>query len=93
MLLPSPLSLHKPDLNNRGMDPTEILASGNKNTGYNLARGRYVVFHPAAWICVPVGGRAGGDGESCLCSGLGRRMQGDLLLDLEACNSSQGELT
>ena len=76
--LPSPLSLHKPGLNDRGIDLAEISAHGNKNANCNLARGHDVVFHPAARTRVPTGGRAGGDGESCLWGGLGRRMQGGL---------------
>lgn len=76
--LPSPLSLHKPGLTNRRIDPAEISAKGNKNTSCNLVQGHDMVFHAAAQTCVPTGGTAGEDRESCLCRGLGRRMQGGL---------------
>lgn len=64
--LPSPLSLHKPCLNNRGINPVEVSASGNKTTSCNLSQVCDVVFHPATWTCVPTGGRAGEEGENCL---------------------------
>lgn len=87
--LPSPLSLHKPGLTNRRIDPAEISAKGNKNTSCNLVQGHDMVFHAAARTTearlerMERAASAGGWGGGCKVVSSAA---------LQACASSQGEV-
>lgn len=67
--LRSPLSLHKPGLNNKGMNPVEVSANGNKTHSCNLAWGCDVVsIQPYAHVWSWRGGRqlsSGDQGRGC----------------------------
>lgn len=86
--LPSPLSLHKPGLNNKLIDPAEVSANGNKTTAVIwLGVVMWFSIQPRGHVCPQEAELEGR--ERTVSQGI---REEDAEWSLGACASSQGEV-